>query len=68
MRMRESVLHSRGWCLRISLYTLGFMCLILASYSNITFFEILHLMYPNCPCATEARSQCDDVMLHMLLQ
>ena len=83
MRVRESVLHSRGWCLRIGLsmlkyiprcnlallYTLRFMCLILASYSNITYFEILRLMYPNFPCATEARSQCDDViMLHMLLR
>ena len=73
------MLHSRGWCLRISmlryiprcnlglLYKLRFMCIILASYCDIIYFEILQLMYPNCSRATEARSQFDDVMLHMLL-
>ena len=76
--MRECVLHSRGWCLRISilrynprcilglLNKLRFMCLILESYFDITYFEILLLVYPNFPRATEVRSQCDGVMLYML--
>ena len=50
------------------LYKLRFMCPILASYCDINYFEILQLMYRNCSRATEARSQCDDVMLHMLLE
>ena len=42
----------------------------LASYCDITYFETLHLMYPNiyCTSATESRSQCDDVMVHVLLE
>ena len=76
------VLHSNGLCLRISMlryipqwnlglvYKLRFIYLILASYCDITYFEILHLMYPksNCTSATEGRSQCDDVMVHVLLE
>ena len=52
------------------LYKLRLIYLILASYCDITYFEILHLMYPksNCTSATEARSQCDDVMVHVLLE
>ena len=34
---------------------------------TLIIFEILQLMYPNYPRATEARSQCDDVMLHIML-
>ena len=48
------------------LQKLRFMRLILASYCDINYFEILQLLYPNCPRATEARSQCDDV--HMILE
>ena len=74
------MLHSRGLCLRILmsryiprcniglLFKLLFMCLILASYCDITYFEILLLMYPNCPRAKHARSQCDDVILYLLLE
>ena len=78
--MRECVLYSRQWCLRISILRynprcilglldkLRLMCLILASYCDITYSEILQLVYPNFPHATEACSQCDDVMLYMLLE
>ena len=78
--MRECVLHSRGWCLRILILRynprcilglldkLRLMCLILASYCDITYLEILQLVYPNCSRATEACSQRDDVMLYMLLE
>ena len=44
------------------------MHIILSSYCDINYFEILQLMYPNCPRATEALSQCDDVRLHVLLE
>ena len=49
------------------LHKLLSMCLIVASYFDISYFEILQLMYPSCPCATEARSQGDGVMVHLLL-
>ena len=74
------MLHSRGLCLLMSmlryiprcnvslLYKLRFICSILALYCDITYFEILDLKCLNCLRATEARSQCADVMLHMLLE
>ena len=48
------------------LIQVAFHVSFLALYCDNTYFYIiLLLMYPNCPRATEARSQCDDIMLHM---
>ena len=43
------------------------MCPILASYFDITYFEMVQLIYPSCPGAIEARSQGDGIIVHMLL-
>ena len=46
------------------LYKLHLMCPILASYFDITYFEMLQLIYPSCPGAIEARSQGDGIIVH----